>query len=87
VVVHPGAEEGDLVVTARVAARERRQVVVHVLLRHPRREVERPAQPYLLGHLRAEDLVERSDADGVEHLAAVRVGGRGVAAQGSRSFL
>jgi hypothetical protein len=58
VVVHPRAEERDLVVRARVARRERAEMVVHVLLGHAGRQIERAVEPDLVRHLGLEDLVE-----------------------------
>ncbi len=74
VVVHPGAEERDLVVGGDVARGERAQVREHLLLRAPLRQVERAIEADALGE-RLEQLVDRGDADELEHLRAVGVGG------------
>jgi hypothetical protein len=78
VVVHPRAEEADLVLGARVAGGERAQVREHLLLGHAGRQVERPPQPDALGHDR-EELLDRRDADLGQHDPEVLVGERGVA--------
>ena len=80
VVVHPGAEERDLVFGRDVAAREVAQVRVHLLLRLARRQVDRPVEPDALGDV-GEQLVDRAGADGLQHRLPVGVGGGGVAAQ------
>ena len=73
-VVHPGAEEAGLRLGVGVARGERRQVVVDLGLGAARLEVERPVEPQRLGDL-GEQLVDRADADRVEHRLAVGVGG------------
>ena len=69
VVVHARAEEADLLLGVPVAGRQRGQVLVHLLLGLALREVELPAEPNRLRDVR-EQILQRADADGVEHLAA-----------------
>jgi hypothetical protein len=82
VVVHPGAEEADLGVGVAVASRQRGQVVVHLLLGQPRREVDLAIEPDRLGDVR-EQVIDRADADGAEHGLQVLLGDRRVSAQRS----
>ena len=84
VVVHPAAEEGDLVLGGRVAAGQLAQPRVDRLLALALGEVEAAVEPQRLGD-RGEELVDRAHADLVEHLPEVVGGGGGVAAHGSRS--
>ena len=79
VVVHPGAEEGDLVLGRGVAARQVEQVAVDVLLGHPGGQVELLAQPHAVGDL-VEELVDGRDADGGQHRVEVGGGDSGVPA-------
>ena len=81
-VVHPGADEADLGVGVGVARRERREEVEDLGLREAVREVERAVQAQVGGDV-GEQLVDRVDADRVEHRLAVGVGGGGVAAHSS----
>jgi hypothetical protein len=73
VVVHAGAQERDLVLGADVAGRQVAQVGVDLLLGLAVREVERAAQPHALRYV-GEELVDRADADALEHRPAVGVG-------------
>jgi hypothetical protein len=57
VVVHPGAEEGDLLVGVPVARSERGQVVEHLLLGHAVGQLKRPAQPHAVRDLAREQVV------------------------------
>ena len=85
-VVHAGAEEGELDAHMRVLRRERVEVRDDLLLRERRLEVERPPEPNAGGNL-AEELVDGRDADRREHLLAVLVGQRDVShASSSSSF-
>jgi hypothetical protein len=79
VVVHPSAEERDLVLRRDVLRGEVAQVGVDLLLGLAGRQVERPAEPHALGHV-GEQLVDRRGPDRREHRAAIVVGGGGVAA-------
>ena len=78
-VVHPGAEERDLVLGRDVARGEVAQVRVHLLLGPARRQVERPVQADPGRHDLVEQGVDGLGADRREHRAAVVVGGGGVA--------
>ena len=80
VVVHPGAEERDLVLGRHVAGRELPQVRVDVLLGQSGGQVERAPEPHPGGHLALEELIERPDADGREHLPQILRRGARVAA-------
>jgi hypothetical protein len=75
VVVHPRADEADLLFGVGVARRQRRQPLVDLGLAQPVRQRQRPAQAQGLGDL-LEELGRGGDADRVEHLPAV-IGGRG----------
>jgi hypothetical protein len=79
VVVHSGAEEGGLLVGVPVARGQPGQVLEHVLLRATGGQVELASQPHALGDLR-EQVVDRVDADRVEHLAQIPLGDSRVAA-------
>jgi hypothetical protein len=65
-----------------VARRQRGQVVVHLLLGEPRRQVDLAVEPDRLGDVR-EKLLYRADADGAEHPLQVLLGDRRVSAQRS----
>ncbi len=82
VVVHAGPEEGDLVLRRGVARRQGGQVRVHLLLRHAGGQVERAAQADALGDA-GEQLVDRRDADLLQHPPEVVVGERRVRAHES----
>ena len=69
-VVHAGAEEADLLVAVPVAGGQGGDVLVDVLLGHPRGQVERAPQADRLGD-RLEQVLERADADRGQHLPAV----------------
>ena len=75
----PGAEEADLGVGVGVARRERRELVEDLGLREPVGELERAVEAQLGGDV-GEQLVDRLDADRVEHRRAVGVGCGRVAA-------
>ena len=70
VVVHPGAEEADLLLAVGVARGQRRQSLVDLGLAHPRRQRQRAVEAQRLGDLR-EELGGRLDADRGEHLGPV----------------
>ena len=74
VVVHPGAEEADLLFGVGVPPGQRREALVDLGLAHPLGQVERPAEAQRAGDL-LEQLVDRLDADRGEHLGAVVRGG------------
>ncbi len=85
-VVHPGSEEAQLGVRVGVSLRERGQVVEALGLREAVGKVERSLAPKL-GRDVGEELVDRLDADRIEHRLAVgiccgRVAGHGVAPAG-----
>ena len=79
VVVHAGPEEGDLLLGAAVAAGERGEVLVDLLLGAAGREVELAAEPDRLRDVR-EQLLQRAGADRAEHRLQVLVCDSGVAA-------
>ena len=74
VVVHPRPEEAELRVGVGVALGERGEMVEALGFREPRGEVEGTAQAQLGGDL-GEQVVDRANADRVEHRSAVGVGG------------
>jgi hypothetical protein len=82
VVVHACAQERQLVVGGDVPRRQLAQAREHLLLRQPLGKVDRPAEPDALRQ-GGEQLVDRLDADALEHRLPVGVGGGGVAAQDS----
>ncbi len=73
-VVHPRADEADLLFGVGVAGGQRRQPLEDLGLAHPRRQLQRAAEPQRLGDL-LEELGGRVDADRGEHLGPVGVGG------------
>ena len=73
-VVHPRPQEAELGVGVGVSLRERGQVVEALGLREAGRQVERARQAQVRGDL-GEQVVDRADADRVEHRPAVGVGG------------
>ncbi len=79
VVVHPGAEEADLLLAVGVAGGERGEALVDLGLAHPLRQGQRAVEAQRLGDL-GEELVDRVDPDRGEHLLAVGGRGGGVAA-------
>ena len=78
VVVHPGAEEADLRFGVGVTGGERSHPLVDLGLRQAVGQLERAVEPDARGHV--EELLDRGDADLVEHLATLVVGDGGVAA-------
>ncbi len=66
VVVHTGAQERDLVLGGHVALGEPAQLGVDGLLGLARRQGDRPAQAHALRN-RVEELLDRPDADRLEH--------------------
>jgi hypothetical protein len=82
VVVHAGAEEAQLILDARVASGELRQVREDVLLGLPIGQLQTPPEADFLGNLAVEDLLDGVDADRVEHRGEIRWGDGGVATQG-----
>ena len=79
VVVDPGAEEGEL---DRVLRRQLLEVPGQLDLRKLRPDVEVPAEPHRLRNV-AEELVDRADADRLEHRLPVGVREREVGARHS----
>ena len=75
VVVHAGAEEGQLAARVRVLLREGDDVLEDLLFRQRRLELELPPEADRLRQV-AEELVDRPDADRAEHLLPVGVGER-----------
>jgi hypothetical protein len=82
VVVHARAEEAQLILDARVASRELREVREHVLLGLPVRQIKAAPEADVLGNLAVEDLLDGVDADRVEHRGEIRWCDGGVATQG-----
>jgi hypothetical protein len=80
VVVHPGAEEGQLVLGRRVAPGQLAQVRLHRLLGQPGRQIERAPEAHALRDA-GEELVDRRHADRGEHRLQVLLGDCGVGAQ------
>ncbi len=78
VVVHAGAEEADLRLGIGVARRERAHPLVDLGLAEAVGQVESTVEPDVRGDV--EELLDRGDADRVEHLATLVAGDRGVAA-------
>ena len=74
VVVHPGADEAQLVLGVGVSRRQPREHVVDLGLGHPGREPDFAVEPHLGGEL-GKQLVDRRRADLRQHLAAVGVRG------------
>jgi hypothetical protein len=72
VVVHPRAEEADLLLVVPVTGRQRGQVLVDLLLRLALRKIELPPQPHRLRNVRKQ-VLQGADADGVEHLPQILV--------------
>jgi hypothetical protein len=79
VVVHPSPEEARLRLGVHVPRRQLGQPVVDLGLGLAVGQLERAVEPQGLGDV-LEELVDRDDADGAEHLPAVLVGGGGVPA-------
>ena len=75
VVVDPCAEEREFTGRRDVPRFQLGQVREELRLRQRPLEVERPAEAHALGHV-AEELLDRRDADRLEHRVAVRVGDR-----------
>ncbi len=78
VVVHARPEEAGLGVGVPVARRQRRHLLVHLLLREPGGQVDVPPEPDA-GRDVGEEVLERVGADGAEHRRQVLVGDGGVA--------
>ena len=74
VVVHAGAEERELVLGGGVLGGEVAQVGVDLLLGLAGRQVERAAEPHALRHV-GEEVVDRVNADRLQHLLPVGVSG------------
>ena len=77
-VVHPAAQEADLVLGRHVARGQVAQVRVHLLLGLAGREIDRAVEPDALGDV-GEQLLDRADADASSIASPVGVGGGGVA--------
>jgi hypothetical protein len=84
VVVHPGTEEGQLVLGGDVARRQVAQAGVDLLLGLAGRQIQGPAEPHALGDV-GEEGIDRVNADRLQHLLPVGFGGGCVAAHVSRS--
>ena len=69
-VVHPGADEADLLFGVGVARGKRSEALEDLGLAHPRGQRQRPAEPQRLGDL-LEQVLDRVDADRGEHLGPV----------------
>ena len=79
VVVHAGAQEGELLLRADVALRELAEVLVDVLLGQAGGQIQSAAQAHGLGDLAIEELLHGAHADRREHRGDVGLGGGGVA--------
>ncbi len=71
VVIHPGPEEAQLVLCAGVAGGKGTQVLVDILLRQPRGEVQVALEAHPLGDLAVEDLPQGVNTDRREHRGEV----------------
>jgi hypothetical protein len=74
VVIHARTEEADLGLGIGVLGREGPEILDDLALGGARRQVQRPVEPNLLRQL-GEQLLDRPDADRLEHRLAVGVGG------------